>query len=258
MPELRKVLCEPSNTFTEWCAYFVVSESPLLCRRCDELEKIVDGISREGKMLNERVERLRNEKDAVQLTAEERDIQLKNAMDKLAASSEVVSNKDAHVWWSYVWHELRRQEREEERIDRLNRGVSDYIRGSGGVTGDMTEGHSPNSAPNKYGDPLLVQSAKLKNDLAAQGAELANMRQTLLAKDMQSRQEVAQLKEQLESCRRELVRQQAQMRTHRGDKEIKVAINFQLHSVNASSCTEQNRICVDGGNGSYHPQNVID
>jgi hypothetical protein len=47
--------------------------------------------------------------------------------------------------------------------------------------------------------------------------------QSLLSKDMKSRQETLLLKDQLEACRRELLRQQAKIRTHQGDKEIKLA-----------------------------------
>jgi hypothetical protein len=144
---------------------------------------VVDSNNREGKLLGERVERLRSEKDLAQLSVDEKDVQLRAAMDKITSNSYTINEKDAHVWWAYVWHELRRQEREDDKIDKLKEGVTDYVRSSVGVASYSTVdnvGGSVSAAGRGAGDQLLLQSSKLQRDLAAQGVELAHLRQVLL------------------------------------------------------------------------------
>lgn len=64
---------------------------------------------REVKLLAERIERFRSEKEQLQAQLEDKDIQLQSALEKAGQASTISNNSDANSWWAYVWHELKKQ-----------------------------------------------------------------------------------------------------------------------------------------------------
>jgi hypothetical protein len=106
--------------------------------------------------------------------------------------------KDAHVWWSYVWHELKRQHADELAIkDRVGKFEC------------------------SQGEDAMVKLSSLKANLSAQAIEIASLRQELLGRKLSYRTEVESLKEQLDLANRESLRLNSLIRTHRGDKETR-------------------------------------
>ena len=81
-----------------------------LKQKCAELEAQTGSSNREGLALNERVQRMRSEREATELRLEDKEIQLRSALEKAKEQESRSSINDAHVWWAYVWHELKRQQ----------------------------------------------------------------------------------------------------------------------------------------------------
>ena len=162
----------------------------ILRNKCDELTTQLDTFNREGKLFGERVARLRHEKEEAILKADDKDIQLKAALEKIAVVDDAGSISDAHVWWAYVWHELRRQEREEADVAKLGKGMSDFARASVGISVsgsansrdvDASRGFpgstSTTSNEDKQTAAIIIQSNQLKENLRAQAVEIASLRQ---------------------------------------------------------------------------------
>lgn len=157
----------------------------------------------EIKILVERTDRFRSEKEAIELKLEDREVQLRSALGSSAVKDAKNRETNAHVWWSYVWHELKRQN-------------SEY-----NVTKDSFM--CPDETHHIAGDDSAVKIATLRASLSAQAVELASIRQELLGRKLSSKTEIASLKEQIDQLQRENVRLNAQIRTHRGDKEMRLA-----------------------------------
>ena len=160
--------------------------------KCDALTTQLDSFNREGRVFSEKVARLRQEKDEAMLKADDTGIQLKAALEKIAVVDDAAGEADAHVWWAYVWHELRRQEREDADVAKLGKGVSDFARASMGIAGvGASAGGSASIAAReleirnlagsdeKQTAAIIVQSNQLKENLRAQAVEIASLRQVM-------------------------------------------------------------------------------
>lgn len=154
----------------------------------------------EVKVLVERVERHRREKEEFEHKLEDKQVQLRSLVERLEAGEGKTREKDAQVWWSYVWHELKRQNAEDIMMQ--------------GSTKLDNADHDEDS---------LIKIASLKANLTAQAIELASLRQELLGRKLSFKSETGALKEQLDLAHRETIRLNALIRTHRGDKETRIA-----------------------------------
>ena len=74
-----------------------------------------------------------------------------------------VAENDAHVWWSYVWHEMKRKSVEDENS---NNNVNTHLSTFGAINNE---------------DVVM----KLKENVRLQAIELASLRQETLSKRLQ-------------------------------------------------------------------------
>lgn len=112
----------------------------------------------------------------------------------------------AHVWWSYVWHAVKKDSPSEEPAFK-----STLL----GEDPEVNALHSENVH-------LQSKVATLQGQLSSQAMELTAVRQELLKRNLNSKHEKDTLLEQLDLAQRETLRQTALARTHRGDKETKI------------------------------------
>ena len=130
----------------------------------------------EEKLLGERVQRLRSEKEQIQILADDKDIQLRSAMEKVAICEDSSESRDVHVWWAYVWHELRRQEKEAQEVTKLGQGIQEFLRPnipSDSVPKDALHSIDQNVAA------VVLQSSNLRESLHSQAVEIACLRQVI-------------------------------------------------------------------------------
>ena len=195
----------------------VESELRLKLRECATL---LSDRETEIKVLNERVERLRREKEEFELKLADKDTLLRYAVDKSNATEAKVKERDSHTWWSYIWHELKRQNSEHNML-REN------------IVGDG------NDIPaNLASEDAVLKIAGLKANLSAQAIEIACLRQELLGRKLSNKTESASLKEQIELLQRETARLNTIIRTHRGDKEVRLTeMATTIRSLSARSDT---------------------
>lgn len=173
-----------------------------LHQKCKDLDTRVLGHEIEAKILAERIERLRSEKEELRLRLEEKETELRSAAQVSSVIQSKGLEKDAHVWWSYVWHELKRQHLESANLSE--RRVHDDQQLSGA-------------------DADQMKISSLKASLSAQAIELASLRQELLGRKLSSKAEALSLREQADLSQREISRLNALIRTHGGDKEMRLA-----------------------------------
>lgn len=183
------------------------------------------------------------------------DLGVKAVQDTFPASA----LEDAHAWWSYVWHEMRKGSQNHQ----LYSGGSS--RGSGRMQSRLEEvsvdGSEEGRQVHDEGDPLGIWSEvviedleqgqeegkedvdlvkrkkliskhfiqqknsqidRLRNVVRSHAIEITTLRQAKLLSGMQSKQAVEVLKEKLEWTQREVHKLQAYNRQHRGDKEIQL------------------------------------
>jgi chromosome segregation ATPase len=113
--------------------------------------------------------------------------------------------RDAHVWWSYVWHEMKRQS----------------ISNPQGTAGDIG-GFGPQIDSHREGQAVVV-SKQLRENLRALAIELTSIRQELLGRQLTFKREAEALKERVLQSERELGRVTSTARLHKEDKEMKIA-----------------------------------
>lgn len=187
-----------------------------LRQRCTELENRANSADREGRLLSERNERLRSEQEQNQLKIEEGDVLLKSVQQQMIIQGEKTNIHDSHLWWSYVWHELKRQSSERDGLSEKDAAM--HIPASWNENRSSLDGtnHRQEAEAN-------AQLTKLRDNLRAQAIELVTLRQDILGRKLTNSKELEMVKEQLDLCRREVIRMTALARTHKGDKEVKIS-----------------------------------
>eukprot|EP01034_Spumella_vulgaris_P027158 gene27158-33841_t len=179
--------------------------------RMNLLENRAHSSDHDGRVHYERAERLKSEKDEARLALEDRELQLQSALSKAAQKGSVFDTHDAHVWWSYVWHETRKQQQQSaasganSRVDGASPGDLNY---STGIAQDAGAAFHIN---------------KLRDNLRSQAIEITELRQELLGSQLTTKKEVNDLKQQLETSQRNEVHLTTAARIHKGDKDMKIA-----------------------------------
>ena len=78
-----------------------------LRERIADLEKRLSASDHENRVMYERVERLKSTQEETQFALQDKEVHLLAALDKALEKAGINSVNDAHVWWSFVWHETR-------------------------------------------------------------------------------------------------------------------------------------------------------
>jgi hypothetical protein len=187
-----------------------------LRQRCTELENRANSADRDGRLLSERNERLRCEQEQNQLKIEEGDVLLKSVQQQMIIQGEKTNAHDSHLWWSYVWHELKRQSSERDGLSEKDAAMN--------IPASWNENRSSlDGASHRQEAETNAQFTKLRDNLRAQAIELVSLRQDILGRKLSNSKELEIVKEQLDLCRREVIRMTALARTHKGDKEVKIS-----------------------------------
>ena len=76
--------------------------------RCNVAEKRLESADRQIIILTEKLSLVQKNRDEIYFAMEEKEKKISNMMGKLQAKNEQNTENDAHVWWSYIWHEMRR------------------------------------------------------------------------------------------------------------------------------------------------------
>jgi hypothetical protein len=178
----------------------------ILKQRCLDSEAKTAAIEREKQSLMERTERLCIERDEALTQLDSKQHEINEYRDRIARQMGDEGVRDAHVWWSYVWHEMKRQ------------SISNP---QGTAVGDI-DGFS--SQIDSHGEgQAIVMSKKLRENLRAQAIELTSIRQELLGRQLTFKREAEVLKERVVQSERELGRVTSAARLHKEDKEMKIA-----------------------------------
>jgi hypothetical protein len=126
-----------------------------------------------------------------------------------------VDQNTAHEWWSYVWHMLSSKDEKEQTLRR----ISDTTNTAGAShPGDFA--YSPDDMDEVS---INVHILKLKENIRMQAIELSTSRQEILGLKLKQRQELSDLRQELEQSRRENVRLAAVLKHKAKEKEVKVA-----------------------------------
>lgn len=154
-----------------------------------ELQSKVAAQQHEIEEYGKQVLKLTEEKDALLSQLEDRDYQLSHSKRKADTTADQDRARDAHSWWSYVWHETKRLQ---------------------------------SFAPTATDNDTLSSHNKYKEIIRNQAIELANARQELIGKKLVYQREISALREQLDCAERETNRLNQQLRNQRTDKDIKL------------------------------------
>jgi chromosome segregation ATPase len=174
--------------------------------RYHELESRVQHSDRDGLRLAEKIDRIRLEKDEVSHKLSASEARLSHALEKVSEKESKDDYADAQVWWAYVWHEMRRRSSEDTGTGRA-----------------ASEAESVNGGGTDGEEDMHAAAERMRRQLRVQAIELSTLRQDVLGKKLSSRKEVEALKEELFNANRELARLQAFSRSHREDREVKIA-----------------------------------
>lgn len=156
-----------------------------LRERLTEVEKQLQGRDQEGRLLSERVERLKSEREASAHEVQDKEVQLRSALERANAQSQSAAVNDAHLWWAYIWHTLKQQQ---------ENAVSAGLSGDAAVSAASTEhpfitnvgaGSSAFGAAQPgnvdfvppHDTAAAVHLVRLKDNLRAQAIEIAQLRQ---------------------------------------------------------------------------------
>ena len=194
-----------------------------------EAETKIAAIEKEKTELVERAEKLRAERNETLLQLDRMTLDLSEARSQRGTQETDEGLKEAHMWWSYIWHELRRQSATNAlgiQPQGDQRGVFGASASNGGIAASG-HGHSVGSFASVplfegQGEAMVVAN-KLRESLREQAVETAMLRQELLGRKLTAKREVEFLKSRLEHTERELVKVSGAARAHKDDKEIQIA-----------------------------------
>ena len=121
-----------------------------------EFENTLNTKDRDNKLLSDRVERIRSEREQIQAQLADKDIQLRSASEKADKALDLSNTSDANAWWAYVWHELKKQ-------SQLG------IHAPSGFAAATNVAHSDEN--------LAILNAKYRENLRSQAIEIVQARQ---------------------------------------------------------------------------------
>jgi hypothetical protein len=169
----------------------------VLFRQAD-LENRLKSADQENRLMSERLERMKGEREVTENEAQEKDVELQSAISRASLHQSATSINDAHLWWSYIWHAMKQQQ---EQF-----GAS-YPRNTGTGSGDSlskvnaTAGNEfiseigAAALPSAAGDAFqagtyefvpstepqaIVHQARLRDNIRSQAIEITKLRQVSL------------------------------------------------------------------------------
>lgn len=77
--------------------------------KCAELDRRLVDSERHIRMLSEKLERSQGEREELEMKLAQNGSDLNGALKRLSAHVDHTAEQEAHVWWSYVWHEMRKR-----------------------------------------------------------------------------------------------------------------------------------------------------
>ena len=84
--------------------------------KCAEFERRLIDSDRHIRLLSEKLERTQGEREELEMKLAQNGSDLDGALQRLSAQGERTTEQDAHVWWSYVWHEMRKRHQDKRGI----------------------------------------------------------------------------------------------------------------------------------------------
>ncbi len=196
--------------------------------KINELNDKVSHHELSTQQLSEQLYALQKEKEEAKMVLDDKEAQLKAALDKVTEKEDRDNIRDAHLWWAYVWHEMKRLHSNEVNIysnssvdatKQLPSYSSNPLSSIFETDKDKLEAIKHNNMELEH----QQQVNHLKECLRAQAIELAALRQETLAKKMTATKEMDSLKNELDVSRREIVKLNAQTRYLKQNGEIKMA-----------------------------------
>lgn len=147
------------------------------------MEDQLEGRDREGRLLSERVERLKSEREATAHEAQDKDVQLRSALERVSQHDSASTVNDAHLWWAYIWHAMKQQQEigpysgGAPSAAAAGKGAGPFVTevGAGGPTGQDQPG-SLEFKPT-HDASVAVHEARLRDNLRAQAIEITQLRQ---------------------------------------------------------------------------------
>ena len=162
-----------------------------------EIEAKLQGCDQEGRLLSERVERLKGEREATAHEAQDKEIQLQSALERASQRETATAVNDAHLWWAYIWHAMKQQQ--DTALPTAAPSGALNLGGPFGTALPKPESHfisevgasGPQSLAGTNGAPqpgsydfkpthdagAAVHDARLRDNLRAQAIEIAQLRQ---------------------------------------------------------------------------------
>lgn len=153
-----------------------------------ELENRFKTLDQDNNLLHDRVNRLKNEKESLELSYQAKEIDLQNALVKVTNQNETNDNLEAHVWWSYIWHALKQQQTQAQASSNVVSTTIPNNNNNNTIIGMISEStHMNDKAPVVYPGNYdyvppheaasKVHENRLRENLRSQAIEIANLRQ---------------------------------------------------------------------------------
>lgn len=149
-----------------------------------ELERRVQSSEKENKVLFQRIERVKSEKEEVELRLQEQDQEVQHTRQRLNQHKDSSQENDSHAWWIYVWHEVKKQggmlkDLQFQFDSQISGGIADRLRSS------LQSGTGSVEMPGDFNYEVLSESgaaahiAKLRENIRSQALEIATARQVM-------------------------------------------------------------------------------
>lgn len=162
------------------------------------MEAKLQGCDQEGRLLSERVERLKGEREATAHEVQDKEIQLQSALDRASHHEAATAVNDAHLWWAYIWHAMKQQQ-DLGPLPASSANIALNLGGLGGLGLSKPENHfisevgasGPQTLAGTHGAPqpgnydfkpaheagASVHDARLRDNLRSQAIEITQLRQ---------------------------------------------------------------------------------
>ena len=133
-------------------------------------------IEQESRMLTDRLERMKSERDHLSAAMQAKETELQDALQKIEQQTKSHDKDEAQVWWSYIWHALREQQGH-VAVQQVGVGsdVKEATGGGGGNNNNNYPGSYDYQPPHETAQKAHDQ--RLRENLRSQAIEIATLRQ---------------------------------------------------------------------------------
>lgn len=153
------------------------------------------GVEQESRMLTDRLERMKGERDHLSTTLQAKESELQDALQRIDQQMRSHDKDEAQVWWSYIWHALREQhghaavqqaamgsDGDGDGAEATSGRLSSFPGGSGGggVRGGTSNNNNYPGSYDYHPPHETAQKAheqRLRENLRSQAIEIATLRQ---------------------------------------------------------------------------------